>query len=305
MLYFIGLGLSSERDITVAGLEVVKRASRVFLEAYTSILMVPQSQLEAFYGRPIELADRTLVESSSDTILQSALTTDIAFLVVGDPFGATTHTDLLLRARELGIPSRTIHNASIMNAIGATGLQLYSFGQTVSVPYFEGSVVPTSWYKKIAKNAELGWHTLVLLDIKVKEQSNLGQRGPPQYYPPMFMSVAECCRQMRTVEGVVGEGVCADEVLIVGVARVGSEDQVIKVGTLAEMCDVELGKPLHSAVMVGRELHDLERDFLRAFAVNETTFDEAVKKGGYEPRTMEERDWAKNRAAEDLQQDEE
>jgi hypothetical protein len=38
MLYLIGLGLADEKDITVKGLEVVKRANRVYLEAYTSIL---------------------------------------------------------------------------------------------------------------------------------------------------------------------------------------------------------------------------------------------------------------------------
>lgn len=304
MLYFIGLGLSSERDVSVAGLEIIQRCSRVFLEAYTSILMVPQSALEAFYQRSLILADRTLVESQAEQILQDAKTEDIAFLVVGDPFGATTHTDLLLRARELGIKTRTIHNASIMNAVGATGLQLYSFGQTVSVPYFEGSTVPTSWYRKIQKNWALGWHTLALLDIKVKEQKNIGMRGPPEYYPPMFMSVAECCQQMRKVEEVVGEGVLGDDVLIVGVARVGSEDQEIKVGTLKEMCEVDMGKPLHSVVVVGRELHDLERDFLREFAVSKESFDEAVKKGEYEPRTFEEREWARKKAEGTLEEEE-
>lgn len=44
--------------------------------------------------------------------------------VVGDPFGATTHTDLVLRAKEAGIQYRVIHNASIMNAIGCCGLQV-------------------------------------------------------------------------------------------------------------------------------------------------------------------------------------
>lgn len=34
-----------------------------------------------------------------DAILDQALTADVAFLVVGDPFAATTHTDLQLRAR--------------------------------------------------------------------------------------------------------------------------------------------------------------------------------------------------------------
>ncbi len=45
MLYLVGLGLSDETDITVKGLEVVKQASRVYLEAYTSILLVDQSVL--------------------------------------------------------------------------------------------------------------------------------------------------------------------------------------------------------------------------------------------------------------------
>ena len=40
MLYLIGLGLSDETDITVKGLEIVRKASRVYLEAYTSILLV-------------------------------------------------------------------------------------------------------------------------------------------------------------------------------------------------------------------------------------------------------------------------
>lgn len=33
---------------------------------------------------------------------------DVAFLVVGDPFGATTHTDLILRAKERDIKVRKI-----------------------------------------------------------------------------------------------------------------------------------------------------------------------------------------------------
>jgi diphthamide biosynthesis methyltransferase len=47
---------------------------------------------------------------------------------------ATTHTDLELRARDLGIPVKIIHNASIMNAVGVCGLQLYRFGE-VGLPH--------------------------------------------------------------------------------------------------------------------------------------------------------------------------
>jgi len=112
-----------------------------------------------------------MIETESDEILRDAHTQDVALLVVGDPFGATTHTDILLRARALGIPTRVVHNASIMNAVGACGLQLYNFGQTVSLVFFTDTWQPDSFYDRVRENADLGMHTLILLDIKVKEQS--------------------------------------------------------------------------------------------------------------------------------------
>lgn len=45
MFYAIGLGLADEKDITVNGLEIVKRAERVYLEAYTAILLVDKEAL--------------------------------------------------------------------------------------------------------------------------------------------------------------------------------------------------------------------------------------------------------------------
>ena len=45
MLYLIGLGLCDETDVTVKGLELIKRAERVYLEAYTSILLVDTEKL--------------------------------------------------------------------------------------------------------------------------------------------------------------------------------------------------------------------------------------------------------------------
>lgn len=45
MLYFIGLGLGDEKDITVKGLEAVKSCERLYLDAYTSILGVDKAKL--------------------------------------------------------------------------------------------------------------------------------------------------------------------------------------------------------------------------------------------------------------------
>ncbi|KAL2003152.1 hypothetical protein VTN02DRAFT_4847 [Thermoascus thermophilus] len=280
MLYLVGLGLADETDITVRGLEVVKKAERVYLEAYTSILLVDKEKLEAFYGRPVIVADRELVESGSDEILQGADKTDVAFLVVGDPFGATTHTDLVLRARELGIPTKTVPNASIMSAIGCTGLQLYNFGQTVSMVFFTETWKPSSFYDKVKENVQLGLHTLVLLDIKVKEQSleNLA-RGRKIFEPPRYMTVAQCASQMLETEEERKEGVYGPDSLAVGAARVGAADQKLVAGTLKELTEVDMGPPLHSLVLLGRRTHDLERDFIREFAVNQATFDASWKKG--------------------------
>lgn len=49
-----------------------------------SVCVYPQ---EEFYGRELIVADRDLVEQQADQILKDAHVTDVAFLVVGDPFG--------------------------------------------------------------------------------------------------------------------------------------------------------------------------------------------------------------------------
>ncbi|XP_049736203.1 diphthine methyl ester synthase isoform X4 [Elephas maximus indicus] len=168
MLYLIGLGLGDAKDITVKGLEVVKRCSRVYLEAYTSILTVGKEALEEFYGRKLIVADREEVEQKADNILEDADLSDVAFLVVGDPFGATTHSDLVLRAAKRGIPYRVIHNASIMNAVGCCGLQLYKFGETVSIVFWTDTWRPESFFDKVKKNRQNGMHTLCLLGLCCK-----------------------------------------------------------------------------------------------------------------------------------------
>jgi diphthamide biosynthesis methyltransferase len=45
VLFVIGLGLGDEKDITVKGLEAVKSCDRIYLEAYTSILVVDKEVL--------------------------------------------------------------------------------------------------------------------------------------------------------------------------------------------------------------------------------------------------------------------
>lgn len=187
---------------------------------------------------------------------------------------ATTHTDLSLRARQESIPTRTLPNASILTGVGCTGLSLYNFGQTISMVWFTDNWRPTSWYPRLQENVTLGLHTLILLDIKVKEPDLdvLARTGRTKYLPPRFMTVAECAKQMVEVEDELKGQVCGNEALAVGVSRVGSEDMQIVAGTLKQLCEVDLGRPLHSLVLVGRRGHEIERDFLEEFAVDKAMF---------------------------------
>ncbi|XP_043491996.1 diphthine methyl ester synthase [Polistes fuscatus] len=282
MLYMIGLGLGDAKDITVKGLEIIRKCSRVYLESYTSILSVNQKTLEDFYGCSLIIADRDLVESDADSILSNVENEEIAFLVVGDPFGATTHTDLVLRAQEKGAKVQVIHNASILSAIGCCGLQLYSFGETVSIPYWTETWQPDSFYDKIASNRERGLHTLCLLDIKVKEptlESILSKKKV--YMPPKFMTVAEASDQLSSIlekkRRDTDENLAFTEhTLVVGLARIGSDDQNIIACSLQEMKKIDLGKPLHSLIIPAEKLHPLEINFLRQYAIDKIKFDESV-----------------------------
>ena len=140
--------------------------------------------------------------------------------------------------------------------------------------FFTDTWKPSSFYDRIKENRQIGLHTLLLLDIKVKEQSleNLA-RGRKIFEPPRFMTVAQCAAQMLETEQSRGEKVYTPRSLAVGVARVGSKDQRMATGTLEQLSGLEMGLPLHSLALLGRRTHDLERAFIRDFAIDVAVFD--------------------------------
>ncbi|KAK8807210.1 hypothetical protein WA158_003969 [Blastocystis sp. Blastoise] len=266
MLYFIGLGLGDEKDITMKGYEAVKSCDKIFLEHYTSILGVDIDSLEKFFEKKLIVADRDLVESNAEMILDAAEKSNTAFLVVGDPFGATTHADLVMRAKERNIPVKVIHNASIMNAVGCTGLMLYRFGQTISIPFYTETWRPDSFYERIVQNHDCDLHTLCLLDIKVKEPDfQAMMRGRTVFLPPRYMTVNQAIEELFECEEKYKKGVCGPDNYGVGVARIGHDDQVIAYGKLSELVKFDFGAPLHSLILCA-SLHEVEQEMLDTFA---------------------------------------
>lgn len=56
--------------------------------------------------------------------------------------------------------------------------------------------------------------------------------------------------------------------ICVGLARLGSETQMVVSGSMKQLLDVDFGEPLHCLVIVG-ETHPVEEEMLGFYAVNE------------------------------------
>ncbi|MBI1970577.1 diphthine synthase [Candidatus Woesearchaeota archaeon] len=253
VLYFIGLGLAGPKDVTVQGLETIRKCKKVYLESYTSLLQCSREALEQEYGKEVIAAGRDLVETrAEETILKDAAQHDVAFLVVGDPFGATTHIDLFLRAQGKGIATKIIHNASIMNAIACTGLELYKFGRTVSIVFPEKNWVPETPYSHIRDNKNRGLHTLCLLDIQ-RDRSKV-------------MTIQEGLNLLLEMEQKKKEKVISGDTSVVACARIGAEDQKIAYGAIKDILQISFGSQPHCFIIPGK-LHFKEEEMLELWGI--------------------------------------
>jgi diphthine synthase len=253
MLFFIGLGLYDERDISVKGLEAVRAADIVYAEFYTSKLMgASLEKLEGFYGRKICILSRQDVESDP-TWLEAAREKNIALLVGGDPMVSTTHLDLRLRAVEQGIKTRVIHSSSIVTAVsGLTGLQNYRFGRSTTIPFAYVSrgkrVIAETPFLVLKENLARNLHTMLFLDIQDTRYMTVNE-GVDLLWEMQALD-------METIlEGCLG----------IGIARAGSEDAVVKADFLLNLARYDFGGPLHILV-VPAHLHFMEADALIALA---------------------------------------
>lgn len=251
MLTFIGLGLFDEQDISLKGLEAVQSADLVYLEFYTSYLMgTTIEKMEELYGKPIIRLMREDVEQNPDW-LENAKTQNVVFLTGGDTMASTTHVDLRIRAKDMGITTRLIHGASITSAVfGLSGLQNYRFGKSVSIPFPYVSsrgnrVVTETPYDTIKFNRENGLHTLVFLDINSKHG---------------YMTVREGLALLSEVEEKRQEGVMKERIAV-GIARAGSDDVCVKADFADKTNAFELGGPLQILIIPGT-LHFIEAEAL-------------------------------------------
>jgi len=164
----------TKNSLTAEALETLKTANKIYLENYTVNFPYSIEELETQYKIKIEELDRSKVEDES--ILQEAKNSQIALLVYGDSLSATTHMQLILECKKQNIPYTIYHNASILTTIAETGLSLYKFGKTTSMPnWAEHTNKPTSFATYIKENNSIKAHTLILTDIGLEIQPAITQ----------------------------------------------------------------------------------------------------------------------------------
>lgn len=243
-LYLIGLGLAIG-DITLRGMDMLRRCELIYLDVYTSVVFgLDLRTLSTEISKPIIPLDRPYVESSF--LVDLAEGGEVALLVPGDPLTATTHHALVQECRDRGIEVKVAHAPSIATVVPAVlGLQWYKFGRSTTIPFPRPNYRPESPYMVIRDNLKEGLHTLVLLDIE----------------PPKLMTANEGMEYLMEIEKLKQEQVMKDDRLVCVVARAGSESQFVVADRISSLLSVDFGPPPHSLVFPG-PLHYMEEHAL-------------------------------------------
>jgi len=252
-LVFIGLGLHDEEGLSLRGQAEARTCDSVFTELYTNVMPgLKIEKLEGIIGKPVKVLSRKDVEQLAESVIISpAKVSKVGFLVAGDPMVATTHVDLRLRAHKAGVVTRIVHAASILTAAaGATGLQSYKFGRTITVPVSQTGEIPESVINAIATNFEVGLHSLVLLEIDVEKQRHV--------------TIPEALEKITDLSRGKSKSPLRTETLVVGLARLEAPNMIVRAGSIAELSGLEFGDPPYCLIFPSH-LHFVEAEALQVF----------------------------------------
>jgi len=224
----------NENSLTADALEKLKTCEKIYLENYTVNFPYQIKELESQYNLETTEINRTKTEDES--ILEEAKKKDIALLVYGDALSATTHIQLILECKKQEIPYKVFHNASIMTTIAETGLSLYKFGKTASMPnWIEHTNKPTSFMNYIKENQSIKAHTLILTDIGLEIKNAITQ-------------LQESLKETNIL--LPGK--------IIAISNAGTSNQKVFYDTLENLGNKEI--PMPFCLIIPTELHFLEQE---------------------------------------------
>lgn len=227
MFYLIGLGLN-EKSLTDEAIAILKKCKKVYLETYTIEFPYSVSNLK------FNLLPLTREEVEKENFINEGKKKNIALLVYGSPLVATTHISLIMKCKKEKIKYKIIHNASILDAIAETGLQVYKFGKIASIPAWTPDYKPDSFTEAIIENKKIDAHTLLLVDI-----------GLP--VPIALEQLEQACKGIK-LEKVV---LCS---------RIGNKDEKIVYDSITKLKKKKLMPPI--SIIIPGKMHFMEREYL-------------------------------------------
>jgi diphthine synthase len=248
MLTLISIGLFDEKDLSLRGIEEAKKAFKVYIELYTSKWHGSLKNLEKIVGKKITELKRSDLEENSGKIIQEAKKQDVAIFIEGSALVQTTHLSLLQEARKLKIKTKIVHNASIISAVGETGLHAQKFGQYVTIPFQERTKgkLPESVFEIIRENQKRVLHTLCLLDMAAEQNR--------------YMTVNE------SLEILLNGKVVEENTEIVAFARAGSDKPLIAYGKVKDLIRKNI-REIPAVVIIPGKMHYTEKEFLNLYSV--------------------------------------
>jgi len=254
-LYFISIGLSDEKDMSIKALENAKKCDLLFVEFYTTKLNTTKERLEKLIRKSIkDLSREELEEKYQKIILDEAKTKKVGLLVGGDCFVATTHLALRVEAIKQNIPIKVIHGSSIISAIGETGLHLQKFGPFVTIPFPEKTKgkLPESVYNILLENKKRGLHTLCLLDVVAEEKK--------------YITVREALNILLELEKERQERVLNEDTEVIVFSNAGGKNSSVVFDKVKNLLKKNFEKPV--IIIIPGILHFTEREFLESNLLN-------------------------------------
>ena len=262
MLWFVGLGISGVKSISIEAQEVLSKADIVYLEQFTSpIGKTDVAKIKKMITGEFKSVNRWLVEDGNE-ILKNAKQHKVVLLSYGDPYIATTHIELRTRAMQEKIKTYSIHAASsVTSMIGECGLHFYKIGRMATIMKEMKSL--TTPYYVIYKNIIEGNHTVLLLEFNQDQD--------------FFLDPKDAMMGLIETEKGQKRNVINSSTYAIVASRIGFKDQAIISGKISSLQKMEFGKPPHTVIITGR-LHFTESDALKIFSNNlDEPFDNSDK----------------------------
>ncbi len=203
MFYLVGLGLN-EKGYSREAYYAIEKCEKIYLENYTVEFPYEIKNLEKEFGKKkLISANREFVESFD--VLKEAKKKNVALLVYGNPLMATTHISLIEEAKKRKIKFKIIHGASILDAVSETGLQIYKFGKTTSMPKWDEkkNFMPESFIDVVKENLSIGAHTLILVDIGLEFKKALEQLEKASKNKGVEIKKIIVCQKLGTDKGKI------------------------------------------------------------------------------------------------------